>query len=351
VSSFAHLPHAKSEVDRRRQASLHETLGPLEAFLAERTVLDILGNADGSVWVDRVGRGMERTDVHLSPADAYSFLTTVAAFGDAELGPHRPSLQAQLPFWGYRLQALVPPVVTAPVFAIRTPATAVFTLEQYAAAGILPSHLELAPSSARSFAERWRKATAGRTMNSVEKLETAVAMRANILIAGSPQAGKSTFANAILAKITDRGGRPFLIEDEPRELVCTAANHVSVCIAPDVGFDWQQAVKVSLRFRPDCIIVGEVRDGAAALDLLKAWNTGNSGGFATIHADGPELMLERLCQLVEEKVERAPRRLIAETVNVVVHIVKDPQHPAGRRISAVGLVEGADEHGWHLSSL
>jgi Flp pilus assembly CpaF family ATPase len=351
VATLTHLASVSTEVDKRRLASLRETLEPLEIFLKDPRTLDIMLNADGSIWVDRVGLGMSRTDLSFAPSEAAMMLTTVAAYADSELGPRCPSLQAQLPFWGYRLQALVPPVVTAPVFAIRKPASMVFTLEHYAERGILPAHLELAPVASRSFADRWRQATRGRTLTSVEKLELAVAMNANILIGGSPQAGKSTIANAILEKITARGGRPFLIEDEPRELVCSAENQVSVCIAPRVGFDWQQAVKASLRFRPDRIIVGEVRDGPAALELIKAWNTGNSGGLATIHADGPEMMLERVCQLVEEKVERAPRRFIAETVNVVIHIVKDHDHPQGRRVSGIGLVEGADDECWQLSSL
>ena len=67
-----------------------------------------------------------------------------------------------------------------------------------------------------------------------------------------------------------------------------------------------------MRFRPDRILVGEVRDGSA-LELLKAWNTGHPGGLATIHANDTRAMLDRLCQLIEEVVYPAPRALVAQT--------------------------------------
>jgi type IV secretion system protein VirB11 len=107
----------------------------------------------------------------------------------------------------------------------------------------------------------------------------------------------------------------------------------------------------AMRFRPDRILVGEVRDGSA-LELLKAWNTGHPGGVATLHANDTRAMLDRLAQLVEEVVYPAPRALIAQTIQVCVHIQRDKSHPAGRRLSGIDRVRGLNPDGsWKLERI
>jgi type IV secretion system protein VirB11 len=102
----------------------------------------------------------------------------------------------------------------------------------------------------------------------------------------------------------------------------------------------QRLVKDTMRCRPDRIIVGEVRDGAA-LDLLKAWGTGHPGGVATVHATGARGTLTRLEQLVQEVVVTVPRALLAETVHVIVSLERVA---GGRRVTdltyVTGLVQG-----------
>src|SRR5262249_16645241 len=94
-----------------------------------------------------------------------------------------------------------------------------------------------------------------------------------------------------------------------------------------------------------------VRDGSA-LELLKAWNTGHPGGLATIHANDTRAMLDRICQLIEEIVYPAPPLLVAETVNVCVHIRRDRAHPAGRSMSGIDRVLGVASDGhWQLEPL
>jgi type IV secretion system protein TrbB len=103
-----------------------------------------------------------------------------------------------------------------------------------------------------------------------------------------------------------------------------------------------------MRFRPDRIIVGEVR-GGAALELLKAWNTGHPGGLATLHANDTASMLDRLCQLIEEVVPIAPRQLVAQAIGLCVHIQRDHHHPAGRSLSGIDRIAGLDGAGaWRL---
>jgi type IV secretion system protein VirB11 len=180
-------------------------------------------------------------------------------------------------------------VVAAPTFAIRKPAVAVFTLNDYVAAGIM-------------------------TVEQAETLRTAVASRQNILVAGGTSTGKTTLTNALLAELAKTADRVVLIEDT-RELQCLAPNLVALRTKDGV-VSLSDLVRSSLRLRPDRIPIGEVR-GAEALDLLKAWGTGHPGGVGTIHAGSALGALRRLEQLIQEAVVTVPRALIAETIDVV----------------------------------
>jgi type IV secretion system protein VirB11 len=84
--------------------------------------------------------------------------------------------------------------------------------------------------------------------------------------------------------------------------------------------------------RPDRIVVGEMRDGAAALETLKAWNTGHPGGLSTIHANSAAEAFQRLEDLIAEVAAQAPTRTIQQAVDVVVYIRRTAQ---GRRVEEV----------------
>lgn len=309
---------------QRRIASLRSALAPLRGLLEQESIVEIMLNADGRIWIDELGCGMSCTDIVMSAEDADRMIRLVAASSNTEINERNPSLAAKLPEWGARLQASVPPIVSRPVFALRKPAMIIFTLDDYVRRKIITSMI------------------AG-------LLERAVKARKNILIGGGTGSGKTTFANALLELVAETGDRVYIVEDNP-ELQCTAENMLQILVQPPF-YSHQRAVKDALRFRPDRIIVGEVRDGAA-LDLLKAWNTGHPGGLATIHANSPAAMLDRLARLAEEVVPRAPRELIAGAVDFCVHITRDKNHPAGRRVSGMVEVMGIDDRGqWLLSHI
>src|SRR6202021_1065008 len=180
-------------------------------------------------------------------------------------------------------------VVAAPVFAIRKPAVAVFTLDNYVAAGIMRA-------------------------GQAETLRAAVADRKNILVAGGTSSGKTTLVNALLAEIAKTSDRIVLIEDT-RELQCKTENLVALRTKDGVA-SLSELVRSSLRLRPDRIPIGEVR-GAEALDLLKAWGTGHPGGVGTLHAGSAIGALRRLEQLIQEAVVTVPRALIAEPTDLI----------------------------------
>jgi type IV secretion system protein VirB11 len=97
-------------------------------------------------------------------------------------------------------------------------------------------------------------------------------------------------------------------------------------------------LRATMRLRPDRIVVGEVR-GPEALSLLKAWNTGHPGGCATVHANNARAGLTRLEQLIQEAVITVPRELIAEAVDIVIHIERVGH---GRKIKEISRIEGVE---------
>jgi len=100
----------------------------------------------------------------------------------------------------------------------------------------------------------------------------------------------------------------------------------------------RRLVKVTMRYRPTRIIIGEVRDGAA-LDLLKAWNTGHPGGIATVHANSAAEGLDRLEELIAEATPAPKQKLIGKSVSLVIFIERVS---AGRKVSEVLRIHGYD---------
>jgi P-type conjugative transfer ATPase TrbB len=288
---------------------LTAALGPVGAWLHDDAVIEIMSNPDGTVWVERLGEPPRRSGERLEAGTVEHILRLVASSIGSACHAGAPSLSAVLPGDGARFQGFVPPVVTQPAFVIRKRALRVFTLADYVEDGTMTAAQALA-------------------------LADAVTTRQNIVIAGGTGSGKTTLANAVLALMAATGERLVTIEDTP-ELQCTAPNHLALYTREGVA-TMQQLVKETMRCRPDRIVVGEVRDGAA-LDLLKSWNTGHPGGLCTLHANGARQSLTRLEQLVHEAVVTVPRVLIAEAVHLIVYLARTPR---GRQVQSLAAVTG-----------
>ncbi|CQR42277.1 putative conjugal transfer protein TrbB [Thiomonas sp. CB3] len=293
----------QSEALRRAMGS--EILDPL----CDPQVVEIMLNPDGSLWIDRLGAGMERV-ASIEPVRALTIVNTVAAMLDAVVTPDRPILECELPLDGSRFEALIPPLVERASFALRKKAALVFTLADYVAKVIM-------------------------TQAQCQAIEDAVADRRNILVSGGTGTGKTTLANAILDAVArvSRDHRIVVIEDT-RELQVNAENVVFLRTSDNT--DMTRLLRATMRLRPDRIVVGEVRDGSA-LALLKAWNTGHPGGVGTVHANDASAALIRVGQLIQEAGVPPNPELIAEAVNVVVSIKRTSE---GRRVEEVSLVRG-----------
>jgi P-type conjugative transfer ATPase TrbB len=299
----------------RAQKKLERDMGPLllEALYDSKTV-EVLLNADGRLWQERLGEPM-RCFGTLRPAQGEAIIRTVASWLGKTVTATMPIVEGELPLDGSRFAGQLPPIVTAPTFAIRKKAVAVFTLEHYLANDIMsPRHYDA--------------------------IKAAVRNHRNILVSGGTGSGKTTLVNAIINEMVlcNPIERVCIIEDTG-EIQCTAENYVQYHTTLEVPMT--ALLKVILRMRPDRILVGEVR-GAEALDLLDAWNTGHEGGAATLHANNPHAGLTRLKSLISRN-EAAPsdiEPLIGEAVHLVVHIARVSD---GRRVQEVIEIAGYED--------
>ena len=315
----------RDEPARRLAEAMKRQLGAFCPLLLERDVVELMLNADGQLWVDRLGQPMIPVG-RIAAVTAESFIATVASTLRGTVTRENPILECELPdeppFLGARFEALVPPIVSGPVFTIRRKASAVFTLEEYERAGMM------APSQRTA-------------------IENAVMRRRNILVVGGTGAGKTTFTNAIIdqmAKATP-DHRLAIIEDTA-EIQCATPNAVIMRATDTV--DMQRLLKATLRLRPDRIVVGEVR-GGEALTMLKAWNTGHPGGVCTVHANHACAGLTRIEQMIAEVSQTPMRALIGEAINLIVSIVRTDTAP-GRRIHEVIAVDGLADDGYRFAN-
>lgn len=296
----------------RAKRKLERDLGSdlLQALNDPKTI-ELMLNADGRVWLEKLGEPMHCIGT-LRPAQAQAIIETTAGYHGKEITRSNPILEGEFPLDGSRFAGQLPPIVPAPTFAIRKKAVAIFTLDQYVESGIM-------------------------TASQKRVLIEAVTAHRNILVIGGTGSGKTTLVNAIINQmvVTDPAERVFIIEDTG-EIQCAAENHVQFHTSLDVSMT--ALLKTTLRMRPDRILVGEVR-GAEALDLLDAWNTGHEGGAATLHANSASAGLARLKSLITRNPS-APAEiepLIGDVVHIVVHIARTP---SGRRIEEILEVSG-----------
>jgi type IV secretion system protein VirB11 len=291
----------------RQLEKLRRDLGEVSlAALADPLTVEIMLNADGTLWQERLGEQPKQIG-SMSAGRAEAVLRTMAAMLHTTITREKPTLEGELPLDGSRFAGQIPPVVSAPVFAVRKRASRVFTLDQYDQAGIL-------------------------TPEQKEYLSGAIRDHRNILVIGGTGGGKTTLVNALIHELTRQfpGERLIIIEDTG-EIQCAAANYVQYHTSPERSMT--DLVRTSLRMRPDRILVGEVR-GPEALDLLMAWNTGHEGGIATLHANSAESGLARLSTLISmhPNAPRSIEPLIGAAVDVLVHIARKEGGGGGGRI-------------------
>lgn len=298
--------------DRTRR-KIERDLGPsLMSALNDPAVIEIMANADGQVWVDRLGQGMSRFG-EITPERARAVIEAVAGFHSKAVTRLSPLLEGELPVDGSRFAGQLPPVVPHPAFTIRKRALSLHTIADYEASG------SLSAAHARIITD-------------------AVFARRNILVVGGTGSGKTTLVNAIIAAMVAAFPHErFVLIEDTAEIQCAAPNHMALRTSPDITMT--ALLRATLRMRPDRILVGEVR-GPEALDLLTAWNTGHEGGAATLHANNARAGLDRLAMLISmhQDAPRPIEPLIGDAVHLIIHIARTDT--GGRRVSELLGVHG-----------
>ncbi|MBQ7569512.1 MAG: P-type conjugative transfer ATPase TrbB [Synergistaceae bacterium] len=305
------MSKATEEVTRRNLAKLRREMGEqVRAAMDDPQVVEVMLNPNGSVWTDKLGKGMEYL-CDMSDVQALQMLGTIAHMLGTVINANNPKVEGELPGDGSRVEGVIPPIVLHPSFNLRKKASAVFPLSSYVDSGRA-------------------------TPEDADILREAVKSRKNILVVGGTGTGKTTFVNAIIneMKLLTPQHRILILEDTA-ELQCSMDNFVAM--RSNDGFSMQDLLKIVMRQRPDRIIVGEVR-GKEALDMIKAWNTGHPGGVCTVHANDARAGLLRIEQLISEISQTPMRELVGEAIDVVAFLIRDPK--LGPKLAELIAVDG-----------
>ncbi len=346
--------------------AIADILGPLAQLLDQADVVEISVNADHKVWVERFGQEPEMWSL-MNPAVTERFIRWCATWSQASILAERPILSGRIPGTAHRIEALIPPVVEAPAFSIRRHRDQVISLEDFlgpdkasagdqASTGDMPSAVDPTrvrqedltlvrqedltlvaaqnlPESASPGVDASTSVDAsGETSHLIpvgsprRLLSEAIADQRNILIAGATGSGKTTLLNACLDHLAriEPQTRLITIEDTP-EIRVPLKNTLGLRSSPDVSMD--RLLVSTLRLAPDRIVVGEVREGAVLMTLIKAWDTGHPGGLTTLHANSAAEVLPRLKMLATEVMASDPTQRLMQSLDMIVFLRRGRHRP------------------------
>jgi pilus assembly protein CpaF len=296
-------------------------LGPVEQFLADSNVTEVMVNGSDFIYVERNGQ-IQRTKARfISEEHLRRIIDRIVTQVGRRIDESSPMVDARL-LDGSRVNVIIPPLsLDGSILTIRKFAKDPFQVNDLIAMGTLSEHV-------------------------ASLLANAVEGGLNILVSGGTGTGKTTLLN-VLSSFVPHNERIVTIEDAVElqlhqdhviRLESRPANiegHGEITI--------RDLVRNALRMRPDRIIVGEVR-GAEALDMLQAMNTGHDGSLSTVHANAPRDALSRIETMVLmagfDLPARAIREQVASALDLIVHV--DRLRDGGRRVSAVTEVVGME---------
>ena len=296
-------------------------LGPLEPFLRDPSVSEIMVNDVGTIYIERDGK-LEWTGARFfSEAQLRHMIDKIVSKVGRRIDESSPFVDARLPD-GSRVNAIIPPLaLNGPVLTIRKFAADPYTTSDLVDLGTF-------------------------TPNLVEFLQGCVKGRMNILVSGGTGSGKTTTLN-VLSSFIPGDERIITIEDAA-ELRLQQPHVVRLESRPSNiegagAITIRDLVRNSLRMRPDRIVIGEVR-GAEALDMLQAMHTGHDGSISTIHSNSPRDALARLETMMLmagiELTVRAVREQAASAVDLIIHQARFKD--GVRRVTHVSEVMGME---------
>ena len=297
---------------------LEAYFAPLQPWLNQDDVTEILINRPGEIWIERSGPdNMERFEVpEITGRLIERLATQIARVNHQGINRENPLLSAVLED-GARVQVIAPSATRGDwVIAIRRHKIKAMSLSAFAT-HVEPTHeppIKLAESDPIAF------------------LQEAIVARKTILISGGTSTGKTSFLNALLAEVPETE-RIVLVEDTP-EIRLSHPNSVGlVAMKGDMGearVNTNDLLQAALRLRPDRIVLGELR-GSEAVSFLRAINTGHPGSFSTIHANSPRGAIEQLALMVMQAGIGLSRQDVIEYARFVVDVVVQLERKDGKR--------------------
>lgn len=285
---------------------LSQWLGPVMSVLDDPDVEEVMINSPGCAWVERRS-GIERLDAELTRETIFGAISVLGHMEGKDIAENSANAILDTQLGDYRVAAaLAPTSVHGHSMCIRRHSSVDVPLEQF---GIAPRDTALDDHAFDpEHPHQW--------------LAEVVARKKTLLISGGTSTGKTTFMRGLIRRGVGAAERLIFIEDVP-ELQIGAPNEVCFRTNEQVGIDTRSLVRLALRYRPDRIIIGEVR-GTETFDLLQAINTGHEGSLASIHANSAFAALARLETLVLTAGTGWPldaiRMQIASTINYVVQM-------------------------------
>jgi pilus assembly protein CpaF len=316
-------PMTAADRSRVAQEVADEILGhgPLEPYLRDPDVSEIMVNGHDQIYVERDGRLYPTEAAFTDEGHLRRTIDKIVARVGRRVDESSPMVDARLPD-GSRVNAVVPPIaLDGSLLTIRKFAVDPFTVDDLITFGTM-------------------------TPTVAELLRACVRGRLNIVIGGGTGSGKTTTLN-VLSSFVPSDERIVTIEDAAE--LQLRQEHVLRMEARPPNLEGRGQIAIrdlvrnSLRMRPDRIIIGEVRDGAA-LDMLQAMNTGHDGSITTIHSNSPRDSLARLETMVLmadiELPQRAIREQMASAVDMIVH--QERLKDGSRRITHITEVEGME---------
>jgi pilus assembly protein CpaF len=295
--------------------------GPLEPFLADGEITEVMVNNASTIYVERLGK-IHPTDARfLDEAHLLRIIDKITGEVGRRVDESVPMVDARLPD-GSRVNAIINPLaINGPMLTIRKFSTEPYTVDDLVGFGTMNEQL-------------------------ADFLRACVSGRLNILISGGTGTGKTTTLN-VVSSFVPEDERVITIEDAAE--LSLGQDHVLRLESRPPNIEGRGQVTIrdlvrnALRMRPDRIIVGEVR-GGEALDMLQAMNTGHDGSLSTVHANSPRDALARLETMVLmsgiELPVRAIREQIASAMDLLIHQAR--LRDGSRRIVQVSEIEGME---------
>jgi pilus assembly protein CpaF len=297
--------------------------GPLEPYLRDREVTEVMVNGHEMVWVERGGLLYEVPASFADEAHLRRTIDKIVSKVGRRVDEASPMVDARLPD-GSRVNAIVPPIaLKGSALTIRKFSAEPFTVQDLIGFGTMPASV-------------------------ATLLDLCVRGRLNIIISGGTGSGKTTTTTLnVLSSFVPGNERIVTVEDvaelklNQRHVVPLEARTRNIEGKGEVSI--RDLVRNGLRMRPDRIVVGEIRDGAA-LDMLQAMNTGHDGSITTLHSNGPRDTLSRLETMVlmagMDLPVRVIREQVASAIDVVVHQAR--LRDGTRRITHVTEIVGME---------